>query len=222
MVYIIFIWLYYYSFSEQQKATMSEPAVRLQNTGYATIITHQETNQYDSESNLPSTSNNRPISNVYLDPMELGTMYEVPKNSQPRLDQCGSGDVSETTRLVYNGAAGSVEDNDCGYLSASASSEASGVTSGYCSSNTSKKVGDGDYIEMNGANGVGPANLKASNVYVQQKIMNDIAKKSGKPSSQEDIHIYTNQLDEVGYLRPLPPVPCGVEPPSKHVWTNLW
>ena len=147
-------------------------------------------------------------------------MYEeVPKDPpHPVADRYGSGEVSETTRLVYTGLAASADDVDGGYLSATAS-EASGAASGFGPSSTSKKVEDSDYIEMNGANGVGP--VKASNVYVQPKLNSEILRKSGKPISEKDIHIYTNQLDsaldEVGYLRPLPPVPCGIEPLSyKH------
>lgn len=209
-----------YKKHERQKALYRDPTVRLQNTGYATIITHHETATQESDSDTPSVNNARPVSNVYLDPVEIGRVYEeVPKDSDRVANRYGSGEVEETARLVYNGAAASAED-DGGYMSAT-TSEASGATSGYCSGNTGKKVDNGDYIEMNGATGVGP--VRESNIYVEPKLQCETPKKSAKPTSQEDIHIYTNQLDEsgldeVGYLRPLPPVPCGIQSsPTKKV-----
>lgn len=198
---------------EQQKAQYGEAAVRLQTTGYATIITHQETANHDSDSEVPSVGETRPVSNVYLDPVEIGNRVyeEVPKDSGQGANRYG--EVGEATHLMYDGAAASADDNDGGYLSAT-TSEASGATSGYCSGTTGKKVGEADYIEMNGANGVGP--VKATNQYVTQpNVTSDTPKKCVKPVTEEDIHIYTNQLesmeDEVGYLRPLPPVPCGLQ-----------
>ena len=153
-------------------------------------------------------------------------MYEeVPKDNVSGANRPENGEAMETTQLVYSGAAASADDADGGYLSATAS-EASGATSGFCSINTVKKEGEGEYIEMNGANGVGPVkaasgcirSTKASNEYVEPVLNGDISRKASKPSSQEEMHIYTNQLesayDEVGYLRPLPPVPCGIQSSS--------
>ena len=205
--------------------------MRLQTTGYATIITHQETaTSHDTDTESPTTNSTRPISNVYLDPMEISRVYEeVPKDNVRGVNRPENGEAVETTRLVYSGAAAAADDADGGYLSATAS-EASGATSGYCSNNTVKKVGEGDYVEMNGANCIGPVKAangcvgatKVSNEYVEPVLNGDVSRNTFKSGDQEEMHIYTNQLesayDEVGYLRPLPPVPCGIQSsPTKQV-----
>ena len=168
--------------------------------------------------------------------MEVSQVYEeVPKDNVRGVNRLVNGEATETTQLVYTGAAAAADDADGGYLSATAS-EASGATSGYCSNNTVKKVGDGDYVEMNGANGFGPVNgvgpvkpangcvgaNKVSNEYVGPVPNGNLSRNTSKSGDQEEMHIYTNQLesayDEVGYLRPLPPVPCGIQPsPTKQV-----
>lgn len=119
-------------------------------------VSHDQSHDGSSEGdNRPTT---RPISNIYLEPVEVTRIYdEVNKESNitgaHNSTSPNYSDIPDTARLLYTGGASSAGNlAGAGFMS-NTPSEDSGATSGYCSSSTGRKSGgEGDYIEMSGGN----------------------------------------------------------------------
>lgn len=135
-------------------------AARFQNTGYATImqdISHDPSR--DGSVNIDvNQSNTRPVSNIYLDPVEIDRVYDVVNKdtnldnrnlaNTSRVDSHNASNVSETVPLVYTGGASSA--GNLAGIAANSPIEAAGATSGYCPPRTRGE--ESEYIEMSGGN----------------------------------------------------------------------
>lgn len=155
-------------FSERQKRELQKRnqrlAIRFQNTGYATIMQDisRDTSNGGSGGTNVSQPVARPVSNIYLDPVEVSRVYdEVHKdnvlesrniNNSSLSEGNDRPDASEITRLVYSGGASSAGNLAGVGLTSNTPSEASGATSGYCSSITGRKTEENEYVEMSGGN----------------------------------------------------------------------
>jgi hypothetical protein len=100
----------------------------------------------------------RPVSNIYLDPVEIDRVYDVVNKdttldnrnlaNSNRLDDQNVSNVSETAPLVYTGGASSA--GNLAGIAANSPSEAAGATSGYCAAR--RRGEESEYIEMSGGN----------------------------------------------------------------------
>ncbi|XP_053389461.1 uncharacterized protein LOC123563589 [Mercenaria mercenaria] len=142
-------------------------AARFQNTGYATIM--QDISHDRSHDNSNDTSVNqsaaRPVSNIYLDPVEINRVYDV-VNKDTSLERRNfadsnhsegrnESDISETARLVYSGGASSAGNLAEAGLMSNTPSEAAGATSACCSNSAGRRIEENEYIEMSGGNSMG-------------------------------------------------------------------
>lgn len=150
--------------------------MRFQNTGYATImqdISHDQSHDSNSSTDINPTPA-RPISNIYLDPIEVNRVYdEVNKDStlqtrnfsdSSQSERHNMSDISETRRLVYTGGASSAGNLAGAGLVSNTQSEACGATSGHCSSVAGRKTEENEYIEMSGGNSVGNIDRQVDNM----------------------------------------------------------
>lgn len=119
-------------------------------------VSHNHSHDGSSEEDIRPAA--RPISNIYLEPVEVTRIYdEVNKDSNiTGANNSASqnySDIADTTHLCYTGGASSAGNlAGAGYMS-NRLSEYFGATSGYCSSSTGRKSrGEGDYVEMSGGN----------------------------------------------------------------------
>ncbi|KAL4240669.1 hypothetical protein ACF0H5_001460 [Mactra antiquata] len=158
--------LFLYRKHERQKRELEKRhqrhVIRFQNTGYATIMQDVSLDPRNSNSDL-DRSLERPVSNIYLDPVEVTRVYdEVNKNSNitgahnfanssNSLDHNHVSDTSETARLVYTGGASSAGDLASAGLPSASPSEAAGATSALCSHGKAPSI-ESEYVEMSGGN----------------------------------------------------------------------
>ena len=102
---------------------------------------------------------------MYLEPSEVTRIYEEVAKNSINHGRNNLQNTDETARLVYEGEAASLENlEENGYLTPTMSS-ASGVTSGYCSSNNVGTVDNGEYLEMSNPNQKGQNTNNLANTY---------------------------------------------------------
>lgn len=230
--------LYLCIFSERQKRELEKRqqrnVIRFQNTGYATIMqdTSHDSGSMSGDYDLPNV---RPISNIYLDPVEVTRVYdEVNKNSNPtgahnfstnsNSSDGNSMDVSETTRLVYTGGASSAGDLASAGLPSSTPSEAAGATSEVCQHGKQSSQ-ESEYVEMSGGNSLESGSSVSGEPVPNVSCGIDDLKswKGGANGSVNDlkasnIYVTPDQCDKK--LNNNSPVKNGKPKPEIHIYSN--